>query len=278
MNGLRFSVARVWVIARNTIREAIRQRVFTFIALLAIAFVVGAQWLGELNFGSSELKFIADFGFGAMAFFGAALTIIATAQLFFSEIEHRAVFTLLAKPVRRSEFVVGKYAGVAVLSGSFCAVLTVLLAGVLWSRETTLMRTFPEAFVHGRAVDYAAVVAAGFAQWLKLTLIAVLTMLVGSFARTQLLTTAAGFMIFVIGHLLFLAEAGAQRGGSNGAVLMAKGLSVVLPNFQLFDFSEALGSGDAVPWNQLARLSVYSAGYVIAVCMLASFVFRRREI
>src|SRR5688500_5742639 len=116
-----FSVRRVRLIAGNTMREAVRQRLFAFVGLLAVALVVGAQWLRELNFGSPELKFIADFGFGAMAFFGSVLTIIAMAQLFFSEIEHRTVLTLLAKPVRRSEFVIGKYSGVVVLAGLFCA-------------------------------------------------------------------------------------------------------------------------------------------------------------
>lgn len=266
------------LIARNTVREAVRQRLFNFIALLAVVLVISAQWLRELNFGSSELKFIADFGFGAMAFFGAALTIVATVQLFFSEIEERTVLTLLAKPVWRAEFLLGKFGGVAVVSAAFCALLTLLLAAVLWSRETTLMHRFPDAFDHGRAVDYLGIIAAGFAQWLKLMLLSALTLLVASFARTQLFTTGAGFMILVICHLQFLAQTAAERGGSAIARMSAGALSLMLPNFQLFDFSESLGSGDGLPWTQLARLTIYAIGYAAAVCVLASFAFRRREI
>lgn len=278
MNRLPFSVARVRLIAFNTVREAVRQRLFNFMALLAVVLVISSQWLRELNFGSSELKFIADFGFGAMAFFGAALTIVATVQLFFSEIEQRTVLTLLAKPVWRAEFLLGKFVGVAVVSASFCAFLTLLLTAVLWSRETALMDRFPEAFHHGRAVDYVALIAAGFAQWLKLTLLSALTLLVASFARTQLFTTAAGFMILVICHLQFLAQSAAESGGSVVARMSAAALSVMLPNFQLFDFSESLGAGDGLLWTQLARLTVYSAAYAAAVCVLASLAFRRREI
>ncbi len=278
MNQLPFSAFRVGLIARNTVREAVRQRLFNFIALLAVVLVISAQWLRELNFGSSELKFIADFGFGAMAFFGAALTIVATVQLFFSEIEERTVLTLLAKPVWRAEFLLGKFGGVAVVSAAFCALLTLLLAAVLWSRETTLMHRFPDAFDHGRAVDYLGIIAAGFAQWLKLMLLSALTLLVASFARTQLFTTGAGFMILVICHLQFLAQTAAERGGSAIARMSAGALSLMLPNFQLFDFSESLGSGDGLPWTQLARLTIYAIGYAAAVCVLASFAFRRREI
>jgi ABC-type transport system involved in multi-copper enzyme maturation permease subunit len=277
-NPLRFSCRRTLAIARNTIREAVRQRLFAFIALLAAGLVVGVQWLSALNFGSSELKFIADFGFGTLAFFGAALAILATSQLFFSEIEHRTVLTLLSKPMRRSEFVVGKFAGVALVTAGFCAVITVLLVTVLWTRESELMRSLPDAFQSGRAVDYVAVLGAGFAQWLKLALLSALTLLVASFSRTQLFTSAAGFMILVICHLQFLAENATANSNSGISRLVAVSLATVVPDFQLFDFTDSLGSGDAIVWSQLTRLALYTALYIVAVCCLAAFTFRRREI
>lgn len=81
-----FSPARVLLIAQNTLREAARQKLFHVLVLLAFGLVLGARWLRDFNFGAPELKFIADCGFGAMTFFGSALTIAATAQLFFSEL------------------------------------------------------------------------------------------------------------------------------------------------------------------------------------------------
>src|SRR6185436_3698654 len=99
-------------------------------------------------------KFLADCGLGAMAFFGAALTVAATAQLFFSEIENRTALTLLAKPVWRAEFILGKFLGVAALAAIFCALLTSLLAAVLWWREGQLMEEFQETFAQGRVISY----------------------------------------------------------------------------------------------------------------------------
>ena len=278
MSSPTFSARRMTLIAGNTLREAVRQRLFHFIALLAVGVVVSAQWLREFNFGSSELKFIADLGFGAMALFGSALTIAATAQLFFSELEQRTVFTLLAKPLRRSEFVIGKFVGVALVSASFCALLTLLLGAVLWTRETALMERFPDAFNQGRAVDYSSMMAAGFAQWLKLMLLSALTLLVASFARTQLFTTAVGFMILVICHLRFPGQSVGTGGESQAGRLLAETLEVILPNFQLFDFSESLASGDLMVWPHVLRLTVYAVGYVAAVCVLAAFTFSRREL
>ena len=159
MTTVPFSLTRTLLIAHNTLREAARQKLLNF--LLWLALVLGARWFRDFNFGAPELKFLADCGFGAMAFFGAALTVAATAQLFFSEIENRTALTLLAKPVWRAEFVVGKFLGIVALAGVFCGMLTVLLGAVLWWREGELMRELPENFAQGRAVSYAMVALGG---------------------------------------------------------------------------------------------------------------------
>src|SRR5262249_35859574 len=152
--------------------------------VLALALVVGARWLRDFNFGAPELKFLADCGFGAMAFFGAALTLTATAQLFFSEIENRTALTLLAKPVWRTEFIAGKFLGVAAVAAVFCAVLSGLLAAVIAWRAAELAKEFPDAFAQGTGVSYAMIALTGGLQWLKLLVLAGFTLLVASFAQT----------------------------------------------------------------------------------------------
>ena len=122
MTRVPFSFTRARLIGQNTLLEASRQKLFSFLLLLALSLVAGAQWFRDFNFGAPELKFLADLGFGAMAFFGAALTVAATAQLFFSEIENRTALTLLAKPVWRAEFILGKYPGIAAVAAVFCAI------------------------------------------------------------------------------------------------------------------------------------------------------------
>ena len=99
---------RIWFIARLTLTEAFRQRFLTVIVLLGIAMIAGVRAMGTFDFGSSELKFTVDLGFGAITFFGTILAVAMTAQLFFAELENRTALTLLARPVRRAEFVFGK--------------------------------------------------------------------------------------------------------------------------------------------------------------------------
>lgn len=278
MTRVPFSFSRTWLIARNTLLEAARQKLFGSLLLLALGLVAGAQWFRDFNFGAPELKFIADLGFGAMAFFGAALTVTATAQLFFSELENRTALTLLAKPVWRAEFILGKYLGIAAVVAIFCGLLTALLTVVLCAREHALMAEFKEAFPQGATLRVVDLLAAGFLQWLKLAVLAAFTLLVASFSQTQLYTVVHGFFVLVICHLQYLAQDASARGGSLVAQVMAALIGWLFPNFQLFNLAEGVGAGVAVPWERVAHVTVYALGYVVAAYGLAVYSFRKREI
>jgi ABC-type transport system involved in multi-copper enzyme maturation permease subunit len=213
-----------------------------------------------------------------MAFFGAALTIAATAQLFFSEIENRTALTLLAKPVWRTEFVLGKFLGVAALAAAFCASLTALLIAVLWWRERELIALFPEAFSGQGAVSYSTVALAGLLQWLKLIVLAAFVLLVASFAQTQLFTIVMGFFVLVICHLQYLAQDAYTRGGSLAGKVVGAGIAAIFPNFQVFALADTLVATEAPAGMHLLRIAAYALGYVVVVCALAIFSFRQREI
>jgi ABC-type Na+ efflux pump permease subunit len=278
MSAVPFSPARVALIAHNTLLEAVRHKLLNFLLWLALALVVGARWLRDFNFGAPELKFLADCGFGAMAFFGAAFVIAATAQLFFGEIENRTAQTLLAKPVWRAEFILGKFFGIAALAAIFCGLLTLVLMLMLWTRESALMAEFAEAFPSGRQVHYANVAIAGVLQWAKLSVLAALTLLVASFAQTQLFTVVTGFFILVICHLQALAHDAYRRAGGAVARVAAGGIAWVFPNFQLFGLADSLAAADAPASGDVARVLIYAAIYIGAACTLAAYSFRQREI
>lgn len=277
MRAVPFSLRRTLLIAQNTVREAARQRLFNVLVFLALALVLGARWFRDFNFGAPELKFLADCGFGAMTFFGAALTITATAQLFFSEIENRTVLTLLAKPVWRAEFILGKFLGVAAVLAMFCALLTALLLAVLWTRERQLRLEFPDEFAR-QGVSYANVALAGILQWLKLAVLGAFTLLVASFAQTQLFTVVTGFFLLVIGHVQYLGQDAYARAAPGAGRILGGALASLLPNFQLFTLADSLDSALQPTAAQLARVVAYGGGYIALAVGLAVFSFRRREV
>ncbi len=273
-----FSPGRIGVIAELTVLEAVRQRLFGVLLVLAAGMIAGAQLLREFNFGASELKFITDFGFGAVTLFGTILAVVTAAQLFFAEIENRTALTLLAKPVFRSEFVLGKFAGVAAVLALFAAVTTGVLVAVLWMRENALMAAMPETFERGRLVQYGSVAAFGALQWLKFCVIAALTLVVAGFANTNLYSVVISFLVVLICHLQYLAHESWRRMASGVGRLGAMLVAAMFPNFQLFNVGDRIAAGEPIEAVVLGGSAGYGLLYLVVFLGLAIFVFRRREI
>ncbi|AKC83086.1 hypothetical protein IMCC26134_10400 [Verrucomicrobia bacterium IMCC26134] len=273
-----FSFSRLALIASNTFLEAVRQRLFNFLLLLAVGLVASAQFFRDFNFGSSELKFIADFGFGALVFFGSALTITTTAQLFFSEIENRTALTLLAKPIWRAEFVFGKFVGVFAVIGVFCALTIGLMMALLWHREGQLMTIDPEAFASGRIVRYGDLFIVGVLQWLKFGVLSSIVLLIATFSNSNLYTVVTGFFALVICHLQYLARDSWSNVDNLMLRVLVQVLGLIFPNFQLFNLGDEIGQGAALDPLLAGRVAVYAVVYIAVIGGLAVYSFRNREI
>ena len=276
---VKFSPARLTLIAGNTLREAVRQKLFIVLLLLATGLVAGVEFFREFNFGTSELKFIIDFGFGAQVFFGSALTIAATAQLFFSEIENRTALTLLAKPVWRTEFIFGNLLGVLALVGVFCALTTGLLIGLLWLHEQDIIAAHPELILdHGHLLHYGDILMVGGLQWLKFGVLAAITLLVASYSNSNLFTVVMGVFALLICHLQYLARDAYAHVAVVPLRLLVRALSLIFPNFQLFNLADQIGTGAGVDGMVALRVAGYALIYIVVIGALAVFSFRSREI
>jgi ABC-type transport system involved in multi-copper enzyme maturation permease subunit len=275
------SWTKIRLIAGNTFLEAVRQKFFSSILLIAVALVGSSTFFQQFDFGAGELKFIADFGFGALFLFGSILAVTATAQLFFSEIENRTALTMLAKPVHKLEFLVGKFLGAHLLMLAFVGILSVVLSGILFWRETALMeRLGPEAFTDGRILRYGDVFLFGFLQWLKFGVLGAITLFVGSFSNTNLYTVVVSFFVLVICQLQYIARDAYSDLEFGIGRLLLQGIGLVFPNFQLFNVGEQLvfSSNPVLPVTTILQITAYAVVYTLAFIVMAQLYFRRREI
>ncbi|MET0427327.1 MAG: ABC transporter permease subunit, partial [Microvirga sp.] len=108
MGGLKRTVA----VASNTFRETIRERVLYNLVFFAILMTLSGLLLGRLSIRQDE-RIIKDLGLAAMEVFGTVIAIFIGVGLVSKEIERRSLFPLLAKPLTRSEFLIGKFLGLA---------------------------------------------------------------------------------------------------------------------------------------------------------------------
>lgn len=274
------SFNRITTIGRNTFIEALRQKFVNVLVILAAALVLSANFFRQFDFGSSELKFISDFGMGAIFFFGSILAIVATAQLFFSEIENRTALTILAKPVYRWEFIAGKFLGIFSLLFCFALLMVGLLAAMLAWREGALMARYPEDFTDGRLVDYGGLLTYGLLELLRFGIIASLTIFIASFSNTNLYTVIVSFFVFVICQLQYVARDG-WHDISNAVVRgMVWAMALLFPNLQMFNVAEQLifPGEAALTTGAILGIAGYGVAYIVLFNVLAVLSFRSREI
>ncbi len=247
---------RVSLIARQTLSEALRLRLTVLFAAAGAMLVLMALRLRDFNFGVAELKFIGDFGLGAIGLLGTLLAALATAHLYFSDISGGSIACILTRSVRRWEYIAGKLTGVMAVLALFVATLALVLATVIASREAQLGTAF---------VPLAVFLQACALVWLKLTLVAVLTLLVCSYAGSALFASCAGLMLTVIAQLRTFT-------GGEGWL----GLLRFWPNLALFD-TEPLLAGAGLSSASLLALLAYWAAYLLLLGGLTSYVFKHRE-
>src|SRR3990172_1943274 len=101
------------IISGLTLKEALRNRILYLLFFFAAVLVVSSWIISELTVGDA-LKIIKDLGLGSIHFLGVLITIFIGIGLVFRELEKRTVFIILSKPVHRFEFLLGKFAGLAV--------------------------------------------------------------------------------------------------------------------------------------------------------------------
>jgi ABC-2 type transport system permease protein len=274
------SITRVRLIAGNTFLEAVRQKFFNALLLISIALVASSTFFQQFDFGTSELKFITDFGFGALFFFGSILSIAATTQLFFNEIENRTALTMLAKPIHKLEFLLGKFLGASMLMFIFTAAIMLVLSGILYWRETELMARLSEAFIQGRLVRYSDLIIFGFLQWIKFSILSAITLFIASFSNTNLYTIVVSFFMLIICQLQYIARDAYTTIENTFVQWLVRLLGLIFPNFQLFNVGDQLvfGTEKLLPQDVVLMIAGYGLIYTVAFILLAQINFKRREI
>src|SRR5712691_1898141 len=133
-----FSLGRIGAITTNTLTELTRQKVFYILLIFALVLIGSSVFMARFSF-QQEFQILKDVSLGAMSIFSSLLAIVATARLIPQDIEDRTVYTILAKPVPRFEYLLGKIAGVLLLLAISTLVMSAVFLAVLYLREQAIL-------------------------------------------------------------------------------------------------------------------------------------------
>lgn len=252
-------MSAIVAIALNTFREAIRDRILYLILSFALLLIAVSHFVSLLTVGS-ELKIVKDLGLSAISFFGLLTAVFVGVSLVFKEIERRTVYTLLAQPVRRWQFICGKYAGLSLVLGS-----SVLVTGAGLLLAVALKGESPFGLL-----------PAIFLGFVELELIGAFAVLFSSFTN-PILAAVGTVATYVVGHLSWSFELLEKRIPGSGVKALCRGLHAVVPNLDRLNVKASAVHGVALPPGYFVAAVAYGFFYAAAIVILACLIFERRE-
>lgn len=254
------SPIRIWVIGRNTVREAIRNKLLYTLLFFAIVMIGTGVIVGSISYVEGS-RILQDVGLASIRLFSTGIAIFVGVGLIHGEVSRRTIYTILSKPVSRAEFLVGKFVGLVMTIWLQLAIMSIAFVFVSLGAEAPL--------------DMGHVSALGLLGIELAVVVAVATLFSGF--TTPMLASFFTLGVYILGHLSRDLLHIGQRGEDEGLRMMTEVLYQVLPDLESFNLSVQavhqlpISSGD-VFWPVL-----YGAGYTLALLFIAGFIFERRD-
>ena len=269
-----------WSLAAYTWREGMRKKTLIGFLILSILVILGSTFitafLAETSVGDVksdvDAKLIKDICITAIAIFGVLITIFISASVVPNEVENKVVYTILSKPVRRFQYLLGKFIGVQLI-----VIMNLALMGALF---------FVALYVK-QQIAPTLLLWAILLMYFEFLIVSAFTFAVSCAATSSVLPTIAGLFIYLTGNLTEYLKDVAQRSGQTGVWIdkaigqLAYGLWNILPNLQDFSIRNQLlhlqpndPPKDVLIW----QLMVYGLFYAFSGYILAYWIFRRKEL
>jgi ABC-type transport system involved in multi-copper enzyme maturation permease subunit len=304
------SLYRILTIGRNTLTESIRQKVLNVLLIFALVLVgcsfafsgLGAGGTDSAGLFDAQIKFVKDFGCGAIGLFGFFIALLSTAQLIPQELHNRTIYTILAKPVRRSEFLLGKFLGVVLLLSLCVALMSLAFAGTLYWQELRGLQYARDQYGQSpnwrenvylvglynhdvaliiQQVRDPQIIEAIVLIFAKLVMTSGIGLLISTFATSSIFTIVTTFMIYLIGHMESTARDVWLAGGGQASIWQSGlvGLiSMLIPDMNSFTIVDEILANHQVPWSHACDLLGYAGGYLVVLQAVSCVVFEYREI
>jgi ABC-type transport system involved in multi-copper enzyme maturation permease subunit len=261
-----------YLIAINSFREAVRDKIPYVVLLAAIALAAFSVLLGEWSVFDREfvVKSVTVSVISISGFFIALFAGIGQVQ---REIQKKTIHTLLAKPVSRAAFLIGKYIGLLALVAIHVMLLSASLFFVLWAIDGSIN---------------APIIQACYLVFWELAIVLAFAVLFSTYS-SALISSIFSFGIYIIGHLanqilkeVYFAYRISEDGSflkENGQLVynIAKGIHYIFPN--LFKFNASMQAAHSIPLESayLVWNSFYALGYSGVVLCLAVLLFKNKD-
>lgn len=249
----------ILIIAKNTFKEAVRDRILYGILGFSIIYVFFSVLLSKIVLG--DLVVLKSFGLAGIYLFGMITAIFLGASNIYKEIERRTLYFVISKPVSRLELMLGKFLGLFAAVVLIIAVMTAVYLAVVFS--------------NGGGFDKLGLLAI-FYQILETGLFVALLSLFSTIS-TPLVAAIIAMMVLFAGHSFSLVlRTAKQVGGIFYGLIQA--IYYLFPNLEKFDLRNLAVHGAAVSGISILLTIIYAIAYSAFLLWLANFFFQRKEL
>jgi ABC-type transport system involved in multi-copper enzyme maturation permease subunit len=253
-------IERVSGVALNTFRESIRDKVLVTLIVFAVLVMGSARVIQPLALGE-EVKVIKDLGLSAITLFCVLISILVGGRIVYKEVEKRTIYIMLAKPVRRWEFILGKYLGLmavlavslVVMTAAFYAIMLVMGIGVQLYLLLAVLMTF-----------------------FQLAILTAVAVLFSTFS-TPITGAVFTFAVYFVGHLTRDLKLLAAMSPSVVVKVVSQFLYYVLPNLSNFNIRGEVVYGAPLDPYALLLSGLYALVYTATLLLISTAIFNRKE-
>jgi ABC-type transport system involved in multi-copper enzyme maturation permease subunit len=265
---------RMGLVAVNVFRESVRDKVLYNLVAFAVLLMSASYLLGQLTAGQ-DVKIIKDLALSAISVFGLLIAVFIGIGLVWKEVERRSIYGVLSKPIRRYEFIVGKYLGLLLTLAVNVVVMTMACYGVLaylaWTSSPATLAASGTPAIDPRLLQAIVLIA------MELALVTAIALFFSTFS-SPFLSAGLTFGLWVAGHFNEDLRNFDTIVDSPVAVWVTRALYYVLPNFSSFDIKAAVVHGQAVSATEIGLSLAYGVTYIAFLLVAAVAVFERRDL
>lgn len=254
------NIHRLLTVARFTLLEAVRAKVLIAVAVATAAALGMIFVVAQISVGAGQ-RVMSDLGASAMLYIAVAQTLSVSISMVFKEYDRRTLFPLLATPLGRTEYQVGKFLGLL-----YTAALSVaVISAIYWS--LTLLAGAAKFNMYLLPLPLL----------LELGVLIAGVMFFAAFA-TPAMTAVFSIGLFILGHTIWGVETLTQYNDSRAAQWMVALSEMLIPALQVFNFNERLLHGPAPAASDWGFAAAYSALWCVVLLAASAMFFEKREI
>jgi len=251
---------KIQAIMINTFREAIRDRILYNLLLFALLIIGGSILLGTLTIGEQQ-KIIKDMGLASISIFGTLIAVFVGIGLVYKEIERKTIYNIIAKPVHRYQFLIGKYLGL---------ILTLLVNVLIMTGVFLSIVYFMDGSVKLKLIE------AIFLIFMELMIVTAIALLFSTFT-TPTLSAIFTLAIYVIGHLSRDLKVFGAKSELAWVRHLTKFLYYLMPNLENFNIKGMVVHNLTLPANFTLLSSLYGLLYTGILLLVAIAIFQQRD-